>query len=138
MILTVVRAGGCRQARFEEFEGNLWTVPAERMKGREGQVESFRVPLSPAAAGIIERRAAISSEWVFPGHRGGPLTDAALSKYMRANDLPGTPHGFRTSFRTWVQDNNAADVNGGAKVGQGGGVKSGQLGGGAMARALAT
>lgn len=108
MILTLVRAGGCRQARFDEFNGDIWTVPAERMKGKEGQVEDFRVPLSESVMNIIDRRAQLSSNWLFKGHRGNPISDSTLSKYMRDHGLPGTPHGFRTSFRTWVQDNDAA------------------------------
>lgn len=107
MILTLVRAGGCRGARFEEFDGDIWTVPADRMKGRLGEVADFRVPLSPEALEIINRRRELGSEWVFPGYGGSPLTDASLSKYMRDNGLVGKPHGFRTSFRTWVQDNDA-------------------------------
>lgn len=108
MVLTLVRATGCRRARFDEFDGDVWTVPAERMKGQEGTVDDFRVPLSPEAIRIIERRRELGSEWVFPGHRGKPISLDALSKFMRENRIEGTPHGFRTSFRTWVQDNDTA------------------------------
>ncbi len=108
MILTLVRATGCRGARFEEFNGDVWTVPADRMKGREGRVDAFRVPLSAQALAIIDRRRELGSEWVFPGYLGTPVTLDALSKFMRDNKIVGKPHGFRTSFRTWVQDNDAA------------------------------
>ncbi|MCV2864836.1 tyrosine-type recombinase/integrase [Albidovulum sediminicola] len=108
MILTLVRAGGCRQARFDEFTADIWTVPAEKMKGRLEEVMDFRVPLSPPALEIIKRRRELGGEWVFPGYRGTPLTDASLSKFLRDNGHEGKPHGFRTSFRTWVQDNDAA------------------------------
>jgi hypothetical protein len=37
MMLTLVRASGCRGARFDEIEGDVWTVPAERMKGQVGK-----------------------------------------------------------------------------------------------------
>jgi integrase len=108
MILTLVRVHGCRAARFEEFDGDLWTLPADRMKGQKGKVKDFRVPLSPAARAIIERRRALGGEWVFSGVQGKPLSDSAMSKFMRENGIPGKPHGFRTSFRTWVQDNDTA------------------------------
>lgn len=107
MILTLVRASGCRMARFDEFRGDVWTVPAERMKGKEGKVEDFKVPLAPAALQLVERRRALGGEYLFPGHRNTPLTDNALSKFMRDNNCVGKPHGFRTSFRTWVQDTDA-------------------------------
>ena len=30
------------------------------------------------------------------------------SKFLRDNGIEGKPHGFRASFRTWVQDNDTA------------------------------
>jgi len=33
-----------------------------------------------------------------------PITDAAVEKCLRLTGAAGTPHGFRTSFRTWAQD----------------------------------
>lgn len=107
LILTVVRTHGCRAARFDEIHGDVWTVPAERMKGREKTVRDFRVPLSPEAMEIIERRRPLGGEFIFPGYRGTPLTDSSMSKFLRDNGIQGKPHGFRTSFRTWVQDTNA-------------------------------
>jgi hypothetical protein len=41
------------------------------------------------------------------GNKQGHITSAAYSKAMRATGFEGTPHGFRTSFRTWVQDQQA-------------------------------
>ena len=35
---------------------------------------------------------------------GKPISDAALEKHLRELGETGRPHGFRTSFRTWVQD----------------------------------
>jgi Arm DNA-binding domain/Phage integrase central domain len=40
MILTLVRTHGCRAARFGEFHGDVWTVPAERVKGRVKTVKA--------------------------------------------------------------------------------------------------
>ncbi|WP_240611655.1 tyrosine-type recombinase/integrase [Roseovarius nitratireducens] len=107
MILTLVRASGCRGARFDEIEGDLWTVPAARMKGQVGKVRDFRVPLSDAAMEIVEARRALGGEYLFAISNGNPVSDAGLSKFMRDMGEPGRPHGFRTSFRTWVQDTDA-------------------------------
>jgi integrase len=108
MMLTVVRASGCRGARYDEIEGNVWTVPADRMKGQVGRVSDFRVPLSDAAMRIVEHRRALGGEYLFAGPRKKPVSDASLSKFMRDAGEQGKPHGFRTSFRTWVQDTDAA------------------------------
>jgi len=111
MMLTLVRASGCRLARFEEFDGNVWTIPADRIKGKEGQAQDFRVPLSAAAMEIIEHRRMIADDFVFLGYRDNPITDSSLSKHMREMGEEGRPHGFRTSFRTWVQDNDVCSYD---------------------------
>lgn len=109
MILTATRGHAARGARFSEIDGDVWTIPSERMKGQVGKVSDFRIPISRAALEIIERRRSIASgDLIFAGPRGGPITDASLSKFMKENGHAGRPHGFRTSFRTWVQDTDAA------------------------------
>lgn len=106
-ILTLVRSHGCRAARFDEIEGDIWTVPADRIKGREGHVKDFRVPLSVAAQEVMSLAAESSKEYLFPGFSKGHVSDQALTKMLRHMGETGTVHGFRTSFRTWVQDTDA-------------------------------
>lgn len=48
-VLTLVRSMAVRGARFDEIDGDVWTVPAARVKGKRGNVSDFRVPLSPEA-----------------------------------------------------------------------------------------
>lgn len=108
-ILTVVRTHGCRAARFDEIDADIWTVPEDRVKGRVKTVQAFRVPLAPEAQAIIERRRLTGSEYLFPGYHGTPITDSTMSKFLRDHGVEGRPHGFRTSFRTWAQDNRIGD-----------------------------
>lgn len=107
MILTLVRASGCRGATFDEFRDGIWTVPAGRMKGSPGKVSDFRVPLSDPAAHLVEDQRLFGGVYLFSAQRGRPVTDSSLSKHMRDIGETGRPHGFRTSFRTWVQDTDA-------------------------------
>ena len=93
-----------RGACLSEIEDDVWTVPAQRMKGNEGKVQDFRVPLSDPAMEIVERARKFDQEYLFAGPRGRPITDAAVEKCLRVMKAGGTPHGFRTSFRTWAQD----------------------------------
>lgn len=106
-ILTLVRSAGCRGARFDEIADGVWTVPADRVKGRRGRASDFRVPLSKAAQDVVDRAAAWGGELLFPGRRRNPISDQALTKRLNAVGEPGRVHGFRTSFRTWVQDTEA-------------------------------
>lgn len=107
-MLTLVRLGGVRPARQSEIEGGIWTVPADRVKGPEGRVQDFRVPLSAPAIEIAQRAAAYHPELLFPGARNGsPVTDRALERQLDRLGEPGRPHGFRSAFRSWVQDTDA-------------------------------
>lgn len=100
-----------------------WTVPAGRMKAKR----EHRVPLSPAAVALLEALPRLDgSPLVFPGGRGGPLSDMTLSATMKrmhaaaveaAGDdnpaagyldprskRPAVPHGLRSTFRDWVAE----------------------------------
>lgn len=107
MVLTCARADSVRGARFSEIEGNVWTVPGERMKSGK----AFRYPLSPQALEIVaEAREGAVDDFLFPSYRRGAcITETALLKALNTLGEAGRPHGFRSSFRTWVQDTRACD-----------------------------
>jgi integrase len=104
-ILTATRTGEVIGATWAEIdlEARLWTIPADRMKGRR----QHRVPLSDRA---IENLAALpciqGNEFMFPGARDGkPLSNMTMLKTlerMGRDDL--TAHGFRSSFRDWAAE----------------------------------
>ncbi len=108
MILTVVRADGCKGARLSEIEGDIWTVPADRIKGTEGHVKDFRVPLSSEAMKIVEAAREMGQDLLFPNKKGVRMSSTALEKSMNELGEDGRPHGFRSSFRDWTQDTEAA------------------------------
>lgn len=107
LMLTVVRGDAGRGARMSEIEGDVWTVPADRIKGSEGKVRDFRVPLSAAAQAVVAEAARFGDDLLFKGYTNGPVTLAALEKRLTTLKEARRPHGFRTSFRTWVQDTDA-------------------------------
>lgn len=110
IILTAVRYDSASGMRLEEVEGDVWTVPADRMKGKEGQAKDFRVPLSAPAIEIVEEcREYFGTGLMFPGTRRTPITSRGIEKALDDLGEAGRPHGFRTSFKTWVQDTRAAD-----------------------------
>ncbi len=105
-ILTAARSGEVLGARWSEFdlEGKLWTVPAERMKGRE----AHSVPLNDRAVAILKGLAeAATGPFVFPSaiKQDRPLSNMAmlmLLRRMQRGDV--SVHGFRSSFRDWCGD----------------------------------
>lgn len=121
-ILCASRSGEVRGMVWGEVDlpAQLWIIPKQRMKaGRE-----HRVPLSPAAAKIIEAARPVlpdgqvidQTALVFPSAAGTPLSAARVLKVLdtmhavieggwrdhRSDKI--TPHGFRSSFRDWAGD----------------------------------
>jgi integrase len=118
LLLTAVRQSAGRGARFDEIQGDIWTVPADRVKATAQRAAPFRVPLSPAALDLLEELRPLSAGGLlFPGNarKGGwvrgPITDTATQKALRLLGHDAAPHGFRTSFRTWVQDTEAGSFD---------------------------
>ena len=104
-ILTACRTGEAIRARWDEIEGDVWTVPGERMKsGRP-----HRVPLTDPALAILDALRGLDPMHVFPGGgRGKPLSNAAMTALLKRMGHGGiTVHGFRSSFRDWAAEQTA-------------------------------
>lgn len=101
LMLTVARTSEVRLATFDEFAGEVWTLTPERTKtGRE-----HRVPLTPEALKVIEiARARSPNEYLFPALKEQPISDMAMSSFMKREGYEARPHGFRATFRTWVEE----------------------------------
>jgi integrase len=105
LILTGVRSAPLRHIRLDQIEGDVWTVPAEGMKGRKGATEAFRVPLSTEAQRIIDlARPHARNGFLFANTHKGVISDMTLSRHMERRGLEARPHGFRTSLRTWMAE----------------------------------
>lgn len=100
-ILTGVRTGEVIGAQWNEIEGEVWTIPAERTKARR----PHRVPLSTAVLSLLEATPKAST-FVFPGGRTtAPLSNAAMASVLRRmgrSDI--TVHGFRSAFQDWARE----------------------------------
>lgn len=99
-ILTAARESMTLGAMWDEIIGDLWIVPASRMKdGRE-----HRAPVTNAMRDVLAR-AGTSAGLLFPAQRGGPMSDAAMDRMLGDVAGPGlTVHGFRSTFREWAGD----------------------------------
>jgi integrase len=100
-ILTATRTSEAIGARWSEITGDVWTIPAGRMKsGRE-----HRVPLAGRTLALVEELPR-QGEFLFPGGRADKaLSNMALLMALRRmgrDDI--TAHGFRSSFRDWVAE----------------------------------
>lgn len=105
LILTAVRSYPLRYLHLDQLEGDIWTIPAEAMKGRVGATKDFRVPLSQEAQNVIaEAKPFARDGFLFPGVRKGVISDATMAKFMERSGMRERPHGFRSSFRDWLAE----------------------------------
>ncbi len=102
LILTGVRSAAVRNCRVDQIESEVWTIPAEIMKGAKGHTSDFRVPLSQETQLVLRNAAGHSRNGlIFLGQQGrSPISDITLSQHMSRRGLVERPHGFRTSLRT--------------------------------------
>ena len=107
IILTASRSREAREARWDEVEGDVWTVPSSRAKTRQ----PHRVPLSMEAVRVLDQMRGFDEDLIFPsvqyrGKRGSkPLSvNAFRALYARMGQTDLTTHGFRSTFRDWCSE----------------------------------
>ncbi len=105
LVHSACRSGEVRGAPWSEvdLERRVWIIPADRMKMKK----DHRVPLSDAAAAVLEKAKALrrdGCDLVFPSATGKPLSDMTLSKLMKELGIAAVPHGFRSSFKDWASE----------------------------------
>jgi integrase len=106
-ILTAARTGEALGCRWDEIEGDSWSIPASRMKEGKAHV----VPLSRRAVEIVNGMPR-NSDFVFTSidkrRSGKQISRDAFKDTLRAMGVTeATPHGFRSAFTDWAADNTA-------------------------------
>jgi integrase len=101
LMLTVARTSEVRLATFDEIDGDVWTLPPERTKTNREHC----VPLTEEALAIVQRCRELSpNEFLFPALKEKPISDMAMSVFMKREGYNARPHGFRSTFRTWAEE----------------------------------
>ncbi len=102
-IYTAARPGEVRTAEWNEIKGDVWDIPAEKMKMKRRHI----VPLSRQVKEIIEELRPLTGKgrWVFPTPRnnGKCMSDSGVRVALRTIGFTKeqiTPHGFRAMFST--------------------------------------
>ena len=102
LILNANRSGEVLNGlRSEIIEGNIWVIPAGRMKaGKE-----HRIPLGVRSLELLEIARSLDpdSPYLF-SIEGRPLSNMAMPMLLRRKNLTITVHGFRSTFRDWVAE----------------------------------
>jgi len=101
LVLTIARTSEVRFASFDEICGDVWELSEHRTKnGRQ-----HRIPLVGEALNIVnDINRDTSGNLLFPTAKGNAFSDAAMAMFMKREGFKARPHGFRASFRTWVEE----------------------------------
>lgn len=108
LVLTFVRPGELRAARWEEFDLDRaeWRIPAERMKMRQPHI----VPLSRQSLALLEELRPITGRGalLFPAmtDHDKPMSENTLGYALGRMGYKGTatPHGFRALASTVMNE----------------------------------
>lgn len=103
-VLTALRGGEARGARWEEVDlaQATWTIPAQRMKYSDHG--DHRVPLSPQALEVLRAAGPRKEGLVFTARGGREVAESTLRKTLQRLGIQASPHGFRSSFRDWAAE----------------------------------
>ena len=108
LMLTAARTSEIRFATFDEIEGDVWSLPPERTKTGK----AHRIPLTTEALAVIKQaKQSDSQKLLFPSISGKPMSDATMSRFMEREGYDARPHGFRATFRTWVEEQTDAEFD---------------------------
>ncbi|HBG46372.1 MAG TPA: integrase [Deltaproteobacteria bacterium] len=121
ILLTGQRPGEVAGMAWDEIEGDVWTIPPDRLKtGKKKEPKSHKVPLCPMALETIEAARVLSSDcpYVFRSSykEKSPVSRAALSRaVVRHLETMGlkeafTPHDLRRTLRTRLAELGIDDI----------------------------
>ena len=110
-ILTIARTGDTIGAKWQEIDDKLWTVPAERLKGKKGtRKKDHVVPLTDEALAILKDLPR-DGDYVFPGGKEAKgLSNMAMAEVLKEMGYSAdmaTVHGFRSTFKDWCSEQTA-------------------------------
>lgn len=112
LLLTFVRPNELCRAEWHEINGDLWLIPAEKMKMRKAHT----VPLSDWAQeilGNLRRLNRTRSPYIIHNANGGMINNDELPRVMRKLGYQGiaVPHGFRSMASSILNESGLWNVD---------------------------
>ena len=102
-VYTFARPGEVRSAEWTEINGDVWDIPAGKMKMKRRHI----VPLSLQVKAVLDELRPITgnTRWLFPTpkNNGHCMSENGVRVALRAMGFTNeqiTPHGFRAMFST--------------------------------------
>ncbi len=91
-ILTAVRTGDTKGAKWKQIHSDIWTIPVAK------NGKPLRVPLTKAALALLGKRPK------YPDTRLFDLRQNAMLNCLQPIEPDVTVHGMRSTFRDWCSE----------------------------------
>ncbi len=78
------------------------------MKRIVGKISDFHVPLTAEALAVIEKAKNRKNVFLFAESFEKPISDVALSKFMKDKGFDYRLHGFRSILWDWIAETTSA------------------------------
>jgi integrase len=101
LLLTGQRLREIGEMRWSEIEGDILTIPVERMKGRNGKARSHTVPLTPKVQELLDAVKRTESDFVFTTNGKHAVNGYDRLKQRIDRNLAAKA-GTGTEFAPWV------------------------------------
>ena len=112
ILIPSVRSAPIRCLRLSEVVDGTWIVPAANLKSKKDKAQDYKIILSDEASRIIElARPYAQNDYLFPNSKGEPLDGKAMPRALQEFTSDATPHGFRSSLSTWLEEAVTAPTN---------------------------
>lgn len=92
-------------AKWEQFDGNLWNMPVS--KNRHMRDQKILQSVMPKQVMALLSKIPRESEWVFYGRAGNPMRTGLFRHTMAEAGIDNNlivPHGFRSMARTYLRE----------------------------------
>lgn len=95
-----------RGFQWSEVNGDVWTIPPERMKGRRKSKKAKQAAQSRQPHEIPLTAEALAAFDCFDREESRPLnmSENTMLDLLHGMNEPFTVHGFRATFRTWAEE----------------------------------
>jgi len=111
LILSGLRLRECTAAKWGEIDldARVWTVPADRMKGKSGKAKPFKVPLTDRMISILKSLKRFSGDYLFTtdGGRTHVVLGSKIKNMIDAKlqfEQPWVNHDLRRTISTRLTD----------------------------------
>ena len=113
LILTAARTIEVRGATWDQidWENEVWTIPGDKMKNGKEHRQPLPYQAMLILHGMKMRDQPLDSNLIFARSDGGMQSENTFINRCRKDEIACTPHGLRSSFRDWAEEQETVNAS---------------------------